>query len=122
MHSCALYPESKHFENKQESKKLYEELLKILKKEIGLYKIESLPCCIHILDEKTNYTYACVYAAKEGIKLRIALDNLPKSSRIKKAIKIGKNKYKYEIFIKNTKEIDKELINWLKQANKKNFF
>jgi phage host-nuclease inhibitor protein Gam len=118
MHSCKLYPVNKHFENKEDSMQLYEELLKTLKKEIGPYKIESLPCCIHVLDEKTNYTYACVYAIKDGIKLHITLDNLPRSNRIKKAIKIGKNKYKYEIFIKTKKEIDKELIAWLKESDR----
>lgn len=117
MHSCKIYPVSKHFENKEESKKLYKELLKVLKKELGPYKIESLPCCIHVVDKKTNYTYTCVYAIKEGIKLHIGFKKVPNSNRVEKAAKIGVNKYKYRIFIKDKKEIDKELINWLKQAN-----
>ena len=119
MHSCKVYPVSKHFLNKEESKKLYEELLKVLKKEIGFYKIESLPCCIHIVNNKTNFTYVCVYAIKDGIKLHISLDYLPKSSRIEKASQIGINKYKYRVFLKNKSEIDKELIDWIKEANNK---
>jgi hypothetical protein len=116
MHSCKIYPVGRHFENKEESKKLYEEFLKTLKKEIGPYKIESLPCCIHIVDKKTNFTYACVYAVKDGIKLHISLDYLPKSSKVEKYAKIGASKYKYRVFLKDKSDIDKELIGWIKES------
>lgn len=120
MHSCQKYPIKKHFFKKEESEKLYEELLKILKKNIGEYKVESLPCCIHIVDKKTNYTYLCIYALKTGIRLHLALEKAPKSNRLEQSINIGKNKYKYSIIIKNKNELDKELIMWLKQAINEN--
>jgi hypothetical protein len=119
MHSCKKYPAKNHFEKKEEAEKLYEELLKILKKEVGEYKIESLPCCIHIVDKKTNYTYLCVYAFKEGLRLHLAFEKAPKSIRIEQSIRIGKNKYKYSIIVKSKKDLDKELIMWIKQANSK---
>jgi len=110
LHSCRFYPESEHFKNKETSKELYNKLLSVVKKRIGSFKIESLPCCIHIVDDKTKITYFCVYALKEGLKLHIS------SSKILKSSKIG-DKYKYEIFIRNEKDIDEELIHWLKESN-----
>lgn len=118
-HSCNIYSIEKHFENKKEAKELYNELLKILKSKLGDFKIESLPCCIHLVNTKTNYTYLCIYALKDSIKLTMALEKEPKNKNIKKAIQISNNNYKYAIIIKNKKEIDNELISYIKLANKK---
>jgi len=118
MHSCKVYPLKKHFENKKEAKKLYDQLLSAVKKEIGPFKVESLSCCIHLVDCRTKITYFCVYPLKDRLKLHISSDKILKSSKAGKFMKIG-SKYKYEIFARNEKDLDKELIDWLKESNKK---
>jgi len=117
-HSCKFYTVQKHFDRKKQAKELYDELLKSLKN-VGAYKVESLPCCIHIVDSKTNYTYLCIYALKNSIKLTMAFEKEPKNERLKKAIQISKNKDKYAAIITSKKEIDNELISLIKLANKK---
>lgn len=118
VHSCKPYPESEHFKNKEASRELYNKLLSAVKKEIGPYRIESLSCCIHIVDDKTKITYFCVYPLKEGLKLHISSDKILEGEKIGKYSKIG-SKYKFEVFVRTEKDIDKELMNWLKESNKK---
>lgn len=116
-HSCKSFPVSEHFKGKESSKALYDKLLTVVKKSIGPFKVESLPCCIHIVDDRSKITYFCAYALKDGIKLHLASDKVLKGSKVSKGTKIGRN-YKYEVFIKSESDIDKELLNWLKASNK----
>jgi hypothetical protein len=117
-HSCTVYPVEKHLKNKDYAKKLYNELKKIIGKKIGKFSIESLPCCIHFVATATNYTFMCVYALKNGIKIHFTLPTTVNSSRLQRYSKMSSQRYLYELNIKTTGEIDSELIAWLKKAYK----
>ena len=112
-HSCTVYPVEKHLKNKDYAKKLYSELKKIIRKKIGNFKIESLPCCIHFV---SSYTFAAVYALKNKIRIHFTLDYKLDSSRIDKFNQMSAKRYLYSIDIEKEDEIDKELISWLKKA------
>ncbi len=116
-HSCKPYALNEHFKNKDYAKGLYNELLSAVKKEVGPYKVESLSCCIHIVDLKTKITYFCVYALKDGIKLHFGSNKPLKDERILKSAKVSLSKYMHEMAIKDKSEIDDKLINWLKESN-----
>jgi hypothetical protein len=115
-HSCVYYPVEKHLKNKDYAKKLYNELKKTIKNKIGNFKIESLPCCIHLVTTKTNYTFMCVYALKDGIKIHFTLPAEVRSSRLPHLTKMSAGRYLYELGIKTKDEINSELIAWLKKG------
>ena len=73
-HSCVIYPIEKHFKGKEYSKDLFEKLINAIKKNIGEIKIESLPCCIHLV---SSYTFSGVWLLKDKIRLdfRVGLSN-----------------------------------------------
>lgn len=114
-HSCKLYPVEKHFEMKDFAKTLYNDLEATMNKQIGPFYVESLPCCIHFVTSLA-YTFAAVYALRDRIRIHFTLDHKLNSERIEKFSQISKTRFKYSIDIKSDNEINKELINWLKQA------
>jgi len=113
-HSCAVYPVDKHFRGKEMiARPLYNRLTELIKKNIGPFRVESLPCCIHLV---SNYTFAAVYALQKKIRIHFTTDHRINSRRIDKFSRMSANRYLYSIGIEDEKEMDEELISWLKQA------
>jgi len=116
-HSCTPFPLEKHFANKPFARELFDFLVSEINKKIGKIKIESLPCCIHFV---SNYSFGAVWALKDKIRIDFRLDKLIKSKRFWNMIKMSANRYLYYVDIKDKKEIDKELLDWIKGAYKLN--
>ncbi|NYZ60771.1 hypothetical protein H0O01_03680 [Candidatus Micrarchaeota archaeon] len=114
-HSCAFYPVAKHLAGKEVGKKLYNALIAKMKKEIGKFRVESLPCCIHFV---STYTFAAVYALRDKIRIHFTLDHKLESPRIIRFSQIAAKRYMYSIDIKDEGELDKELLGWIKEASK----
>jgi hypothetical protein len=113
-HSCTVYPIEKHFKGKEGvARPLYDELKAKIRKDIGAFREESLPCCIHFV---STFTFAGVYALRDKIRIHFGLDYELKDKRIDKYSRMSANRFFYSIDVKDKKEIDKELIGWLKQA------
>jgi hypothetical protein len=113
-HSCVIYPLKKHFAGKEEvAKPLFDDLVGKIKKNIGPVKIESLPCCIHLV---SSYTFGAVWAMKDRIRIDFRLDENVKGRKFYKKFQMSKNRYLYYLDIKEKKEIDRKLIGWIKKA------
>jgi len=112
-HSCVSFPLENHFKNKAYAKELFEYLKDKIETKVGPLKIESLPCCIHLV---SHYTFGAVWALKDKIRIDFRTNYLIKSKKIWKMIKMSRNRYLYYFEIKDKKEIDKELINWISKA------
>jgi len=113
-HSCVKFPLKKHFAGKESvAKPLFDDYITKIKKYIGPVKIESLPCCIHLV---SSYTFGAVWAMKDKIRIDFRLDKDIKDKKISRKIKISKNRYMYYFDIEEKKEIDKKLIGWVKKA------
>lgn len=115
MHSCTIYPVEKHFKNKEYSFGLYNKLKKKMREGIGDYKIESLPCCIHFVK---TYTFGAVFALKDRIRISFGLEHKIETKKKHSYYQISKNRHYYRVDILNEKELDKELIGWIKEAYK----
>jgi len=116
-HSCTVYPLDKHFIGKEEvARPLYNRLKESIEGSAGKVKVESLPCCIRLVAEYAPYSFACVYALRDRIRIHFASEVEIKSKRIGKYAKTSASKYMNSIDIKSAEEIDNELIGWLKQA------
>ena len=114
MHSCRIYPVQKHLAGKSKlTRDLYRTLKAKIQREIGPIKVESLPCCIHFV---SNYTFMCVYALRDKIRIHFASDHNINNRRIDKAAPIAKTKWMFSIDIDSKKRLDKELIRWLKRS------
>lgn len=112
-HSCVLFPLANHFKNKEAVRPLFEALKDKIGVSSGPLKIESLPCCIHLVG---SYTFGAVWALKDKIRIDFRLDELIESPRIWKMIKMSAHRYLYYLESKDQKEIDQELLGWLKKA------
>ena len=112
-HSCVTYPIEQHFKNKSYSKNLFKKLVKEIEKEVGKIKIESLPCCIHLV---SSYTFSGIWLLRDKLRLDFRVDYPIDSERIIKQEKISTNRYLYYIEIQEDKDIDKELIGWIKDS------
>lgn len=117
VHSCVNFPLAKHFENKKFAKDLFQDLKNKISKSVGKVKIESPPCCIHLVG---NYTFGAVWPMKDRIRIDFRTDFQIKSKRIWKMVKMSANRYLYYLEIRDKKEIDKELIGWIKKAYRLN--
>lgn len=112
-HSCKVYPLRNHFNGKEGVKPLYEELVTQIKKKIGPFRVDSVQCCVHFVK---RYVFAGVFIHKDKIKLSFMSNKEIKNARIVKSLQVSKNRFAYEVVIKTKKEINIELIKWLKQA------
>ena len=114
-HSCTIYLVSKHLAGKEAGTRLYNALASKIKKEAGKFRVESLPCCIHFV---STHTFAGVYVLKDKIRIHFTLSNKLDSPRISKFSQMSAKRYLYSIDIKDEREMDKELMGWLKESYK----
>lgn len=112
-HSCVSYPLANHFKNKDYAKKLFSCLKQQIAKKIGPVKIESLPCCIHMV---SHYTFGAVWALRDRIRIDFRTDYKISTKKPHKMIRISPNRFLYYFDLKNTKDIDAELLGWMKQS------
>jgi hypothetical protein len=112
-HSCVSYPLENHFRGKEYAKELFDFYVEEIKTNIGPVKIESLPCCIHLVG---TYGFGAVWAMKDKIRIDFRTDFKIVSKRIWKMNQISPNRFMYYFEIKDKKEIDKELLGWVKKA------
>jgi hypothetical protein len=117
-HSCVSYPIENHFKNKDNAKALFTFLIEKIEEDIGPVKIESLPCCIHMV---SNYTFGAVWAMKDRIRIDFRTNFQIESSKIWKVNQISPNRYIYYFDIKDKKSIDKNLLGWIKNAYRLNY-
>jgi len=115
-HSCAIYPLEKHFKNKEEiAKPLYDALVGSIKKNVGPFKVESLPCCIHLVKEPAC-TFAAVFALKDKIRIHFKSCHKIASIRIGKFSQMSANQYLNSIDIASKNQMDSELMRWIGDA------
>jgi hypothetical protein len=115
-HSCKIYPLENHFKNKDYARELFDYLVKKIEKNIGLLKIESLPCCIHLV---SNYTFGAVWALRDRIRIDFRISakiKNNKNTKIHKMIQISPNRYLYYLDIIKKQEIDSALLSSLREA------
>jgi hypothetical protein len=109
-HSCVEFKLEKHFKGKEFAKELFDHLIEKINTKI---KIESLPCCIHLV---SNYTFGAVWALRDGIRIDFRLDHKIETQKLHRLVKMSSNRFLYYFDIKDKKEIDKEIIGYYKEA------
>ena len=113
VHSCRVVPLEKHFENKELARELFEYLVGQIEKEIGKYKIISIPCCIHLFG---SYDFLAALPKKKGLEIRFGLNRKLESIRMTQAVQVSSKVFKICIDVTNIKEIDSELLGWIGEA------
>jgi len=95
------------------AKPLFNDLKSKIRKRIGPVKVISLPCCIHLFG---LFDFAAVFPLKDKVRIHFVVNYKLNSPRIDKSAKYSANRYKYAVYIKDKKDIDKELVGWLEEA------
>lgn len=109
------YSELDHLKDKEQIvTEIYTRLIAELQK-FGPLKIEPKKTSIHL---GNRFGFAGVYTRKDYINLEIHLDHKLVSDRVAKVEQASANRYHHTIKLSKTKDIDKELITWLKEAYK----
>jgi len=107
------YTELDHLENKDiVVMQIYERLINELQK-FGQLKIEPKKTSIHL---GNRFGFAGVYTRGNYINLEVHLNHKLTSNRINKVETASANRYHHTIKLTSEKDIDQELLNWLKQA------
>jgi hypothetical protein len=91
---------------------IYEKLIKELQK-FGALKIEPKKTSIHL---GNRFGFAGVYARKDYMNLEVHLKNKLTSKRVSKVEQASPNRFHHTIKISTPKDVDKELLGWLKEA------
>ncbi|WP_026898257.1 DUF5655 domain-containing protein [Daejeonella oryzae] len=114
--SCRIFALEQHFHNKPTGKILFEEFKSAVNKSLVSFKIESLKCCIHLVNVNT---FAAVKVFRNKIRVDFSLSRLIENKRIKKSIQMSAHRYLYHVDIFEAEEIDKELMGWIGEAYSK---
>jgi hypothetical protein len=91
---------------------MYEKLIKELQK-FGALKIEPKKTSIHL---GNRFGFAGVYTRKDYINLEVHLNHKLTSKRVSKVEQASANRFHHTIKLSSGKDIDKELLGWLKEA------
>ena len=107
------YTELDHLKDKEQIvTEIYEKLIVELHK-FGQLKIEPKKTSIHL---GNRFGFAGVYTRKDYINLEIHLNYKLTSDRVAKAEQASANRFHHTIRLTKPKDIDKELLTWLKEA------
>ncbi len=90
----------------------YEKLIKELQK-FGHIKIEPKKTSIHL---GNRFGFAGVYTRSDYINLEVHLKHKLANMRIAKVEQASPNRFHHTIKISSPKDIDRELLGWLKEA------
>lgn len=112
-HSCRTIPLDEHFKNKKPAKELFEYLVKQVDNKIGTCRIISIPCCVHLFG---SYDFLAALPKKDRLEIRFAFDRKLGSPRIHHCVPISSKYFKNCLDVSTIKEIDEELITWLRRA------
>ncbi|QEC69240.1 hypothetical protein FRZ67_18690 [Panacibacter ginsenosidivorans] len=91
---------------------IYEELIKELQK-FGQLKIEPKKTSIHL---GNRFGFAGIYTRRDYINLEVHLNHKLVSKRVSKVEHASANRYHHTIKLTSLKDIDKQLLEWLKEA------
>ena len=107
------YTELDHLKDKEPVvSAIYEKLINELHK-FGALKIEPRKTSIHL---GNRFGFAGIYTRKDYMNLEVHLKNKLTSKRVSKVEQASPNRFHHTIKISTPKEVDKELLDWLKQA------
>lgn len=112
-HSCVVYPLDEHFKNKENQRDLFNAYLEFVRKNVGEFKTEALPCCIHLV---STFTFSAAWILKDKIRIDFATSNKIDNERIYHVEQPSTNRYIHYLEISTENDLDEELANWLKQA------
>jgi len=94
------------------SRAIYKQLLAAIKP-IGPFREEIKKTSIHLVRESA---FAGVHPRSQHVLLTIKADQPIRSPRVTKAEQVSKNRWHLDVKISTVKEIDDELLGWLRQA------
>jgi len=116
-HSCSPYTIELHFEGKPAGKKLYEQLKRAIKKDIGSFQVESQAYCIHLVNPTT---FAAIKIFKDKLQVDFSLSRMLHSKRIERFSKMSANSYLYMAELTDPDDINTQLLDWIGEAYNKN--
>ena len=94
------------------ARQLYKELLAAMKP-IGPFGEEVKKTSIHLV---RGSSFAGVHPRKQYLLLTIKAEKPIRSARISKAEQVSKNRWHLDVKLAASKDIDSELLGWLRQA------
>lgn len=107
------FTELDHLEGKEKVvADIYEKLIAELQK-FGQLKIEPKKTSIHL---GNRFGFVGVYTRKDYINLEVHLNHKLVSKRVSKVEQASANRFHHTIKLTTPKDIDKELLTWLKEA------
>jgi hypothetical protein len=112
-HSCQKIPLTHHFKNKEKAKQLFEYLVKQINTKIGMCKIISIPCCIHLFG---TYDFLAVLPKKDSLEIRFAFNRKLHTPRLKQSVPLSTKSFKNCVDITTKEEIDTELFKWINES------
>lgn len=115
-HSCVVQSLDDFFQGKDPKLRiLYEEYLKLVERICGKVIVNVNKTRISL---QTRTRFAAINSIGEsGIKAHLVTTHKLESPRFSKIEKIG-NCYVHNFLLQNTKDLDKEVESWIKEANK----
>ena len=112
-HSCKSVPLEDHFKEKVFARGIFDILVKKIEKQIGKTQIVSIPCCVHLFG---TYDFLAALPKKDSLEIRFGLERSLNSQRMREVVKLSAHGFKNCLELKSAKDINIELMNWLKES------
>lgn len=113
LHSCRTYTLDEHFKNKENQRELFNAFRDFIEQNVGKFKIEAMPCCIHFVN---TFTFSAAWILRDKIRIDFMLSEKLDNKRITRIERPSANRYVHYLEIEDPKDLDEELSQWLKKA------
>ena len=111
-HSCRTVTLETHLRHGAQ-RELFQHLLEEVNSRVGKCEVLSLPCCIHLVG---RYDFLAVLPKKESLEIRFTLTRELANSRVQRAARTSKARYKHSIDVRAVEDVDEELLGWVREA------
>lgn len=92
---------------------MYYTLKKAVTERVGLFRTESLECCIHLV---SRFTFAAIRIMKDHLRVSFTVGRKIKSGRIHDCVQTSANRFIHSVDIGSGEEIDDALLDWIQEA------
>ena len=96
------------------ARSIYETLLERLKS-IGPFEVEPKASSLHVVHRRA---FLGVHYRKDGLLLNIVLNRPLKTDRLKASEQVSRSRYHNEVLVATPRDIDRELVGWVKEAHR----
>jgi hypothetical protein len=111
-HSCRRVPLEDHLKA-GDARSRFEQLLAVVRRDVGPCEVLSLPCCIHLVG---SYDFLAVLPRPERLEIHLALERELDDPRILASNRLSATSWMHRVDLRTDADLDELFLDWVREA------